>query len=169
MRTTFKWLLCLLALIQGAAAYAQTSCPPGMVPYGTGPGVNMCGYDNSQQPTNAAPQRPAERWVDHWGAIATYGPNGSLGTANDRLSRNQAVQAALSSCRSQHGSSCEVLAYYRNGCGVLVIDGPGENYNANSGATIDEATQKAMATCTKGGYPNCHVYYSGCSLPVRVQ
>jgi hypothetical protein len=174
MRTLGQWILGLFLLTGGATAYAQSSCPPGMVPYGTGTGVNMCGYDDSQQPANqqpahAIPQRPPEQWADHWGAIATYGPTVSLGTSNDMPSKGAAEQAALDRCHAQHGSICSILTYYRNGCGVMVIDGPGKYYVADFGATLDEATRKTIQTCVGDGHQNCHVFYSGCSFPQRLQ
>jgi hypothetical protein len=42
-------------------------------------------------------------------------------------------------------------------------------FNASSAATIEEATQSGMKVCTANGNANCHVYYSACSLPVRIQ
>jgi hypothetical protein len=42
-------------------------------------------------------------------------------------------------------------------------------YNAQSAAKVDQAVQLSMNVCTKAGRTNCHVYYSACSLPVRIR
>ncbi len=41
-------------------------------------------------------------------------------------------------------------------------------FNVNSAATLDEAVQKGMTMCAQAG-DSCHVYYSTCSLPSRIQ
>jgi hypothetical protein len=41
-------------------------------------------------------------------------------------------------------------------------------HSTNSASTETEAVRLGLATCKKAE-PNCHVYYSGCSLPRRIQ
>lgn len=161
---SFCLLLLGLLLLKGSEINAQTACPPGMTPYGVG----VCGYDNSQRQEQPVQQRPPlPQWEDHWGAIATYEPNGSLGVATNMPSQSSAEQAALVDCQSKHGSTCKIQLSYRNQCAAMVVSDKG--YNVTPAATVDLAVTEGMATCTKSGDPNCHVYYSACSLPVRTQ
>ncbi len=135
-----------------------------------GQGWSGCAPINSpkQQQQSQAPQPPPERWQDHWGAIATYEPGGVLGVATNMLDENQAKQSAMADCEKKGGgSNCKFQLAYRNGCAVLLVGG--KAFNVASDATIDRATQSGMKICTANGNPNCHVYYSACSLPVRIQ
>jgi len=43
-----------------------------------------------------------------------------------------------------------------------------EGHNSNPGITVALATQAAMKVCNEAD-SHCFVYYTGCSLPVRVQ
>ncbi|MGN6328063.1 MAG: DUF4189 domain-containing protein [Rhodanobacter sp.] len=164
-------VLCLLVLLLTTSAlHAQAACPPGTIPYGTGNDPSACGPDNSQpdqlqQPR--APRRPPQVWANHWGAIATNEPTGSLGIANNMSSQNEAERTALADCQSKHGSTCKIETSYRNGCGALI--GSTTGYVVTSKATLDETVQAGMLACTKAEYSNCHVYYSACSLPERIQ
>ena len=164
-------VLCLFVLMLTATAvHAQAACPPGTIPYGTGNDPSACGPDNSQpqQPQQPqAPQPPPQVWADHWGAIATYEPNGSLGTATNMPSQRSAEQTALADCESKHGSTCKIQLSYRNQCAAMVVSAKG--YNVTPAATMDLAVTKGMAICTNSGAPNCHVYYTACSLPQRIQ
>jgi len=112
-------------------------------------------------------QPPPQKWVDHWGAIATNEPTGSLGTANNIDSQSEAERTALADCQSKHGATCKLETSYRNGCGALI--GSTTGYVVVSKATLDETIKAGILTCTKAGYSNCHTYYSGCSVPVRIQ
>jgi hypothetical protein len=169
---TFRLLLFGLLLLLGGGVHAEGNCPPGYYPIGAPQGQGgpqgcapIPGDDNNQQ--QAQPQPPPPKWASRWGAIATYEPNGSLGTAANMPSQNSAEQAALADCQAKHGATCRVQLSYRNQCAVMVVSDKG--YNVNSAATSDQAAQNGMQTCNKSGDPNCHIYYSACSLPVRVQ
>ena len=160
-----RWLLIVSLMLLTDIVHAQAACPPGMIPYSTGNDVSSCGPDNSQEQQQRQP--PPPRWVDQWGAIATYEPNGSLGTATNMPSQNQAEQAALTDCQSKHNSVCKIQLTYHNQCAAMVVSDKG--YNTGSAATVDEAIRTGMKICKDSGDPNCHVYYSACSLPVRIQ
>ena len=166
-----KWLVAACLLGAGMAAHAEGGCPDGQYPV-SGQGWQACypipGYDQQQSATGQT-QAPPEKWVDHWGAIATYGPTTSLGTSINMTSRSEAEQTALTNCRAQHGSPCVIQTAYRNGCGAMIIDAEGKYYVTNFGATLKEAVQKAMDTCTSTGHQSCHAYYSDCSLPKQIQ
>ena len=154
--------LCMLA----GKAHAQAACPPGMVPYGTGTDISTCGPDDSQQQGSQQSLPPPALWVERWGAIATDFAHSSAGASVDQKDKKSAEQAAMANCRSNGGVACEIELDYANGCAVLVIGKTG--HNAKAGETIESATHKAMEVC-KAADTKCFVYYSACSLPVRVR
>ncbi|HWX65266.1 MAG TPA: DUF4189 domain-containing protein [Rhodanobacter sp.] len=162
--TSLQRLLTSLLLFAVGVAHAEDGCPSGQIPHsGTDP--NSCGpippgYYNNK------PQQSPSRWVDHWGAIATYAPTGILGTSTNLPGQSQAEQSALADCQSKGGTTCKIQLSYRNQCAVVVVGDKG--YNATPGATMDLANQAGMKVCSDAD-TNCHVYYSACSLPVRVQ
>lgn len=99
--------------------------------------------------------------------IAADAITGSLGTAVDMPSSEEAERTAMSSCESKGGSTnCKIYVTYRNGCGAMVAGD--KAFNVRGAPTLLEATDTAMKTC-KGGTTNCRVYYSACSLPVRIK
>jgi len=137
-----------------------------------GQGWTGCAPINSSQPSprgqqSQTPQAPPELWQDHWGAIATYEPSGVLGVAANMQSESQAKQAAMADCQAKSGgSNCKFQLSYRNGCAAMVLGD--KVFNVNSAGALDQAVQKGMAQCSSAS-SNCHVYYSACSLPVRIQ
>jgi Domain of unknown function (DUF4189) len=172
--TTLRWLLLGLLLLTAGAIHAEGNCPPGYYPIGASPGqagpqgcAPIPGYNNNQQqgqPQMSPP--PPQQWEDHWGAIATYGPTGVLGTSTNLPDQGQAEQSALADCQSKGGPTCKIQLSYRNQCAVVVVGDKG--YNATPGATMDLARQAGLKVCSDAD-TNCHVYYSACSLPVRTQ
>jgi len=156
---------CLLfGILLSMKSHAQTACPPGMEAYGDG----VCGYSRSEEPVQQAPQQqtPPAQWADRWGAIATFEPNGSLGTVTGMPDQRSAEQTALASCQSKHGSTCKIQLSYRNQCAAMVVGG--KIFNVNPGNTVEEAAKKGMSMCSTAAN-DCHVYYSACSLPQRIQ
>lgn len=170
-----RWLLLAILLLLGNVIHAEGNCPPGYYPIGAPSGQGgpqgcapVPGESQQQvQPQQVQPQQPPQQWEDHWGAIATYEPNGSLGTATNMPSQGRAEQAALADCQSKHGSTCKIQLSYRNQCAAMIVSDKG--YNVTPAATVDLAVTKGMGICTNSGDPNCHVYYSACSLPQRIQ
>ena len=126
--------------------------------------AGMPSYQNQQQ---AQPQQPPARWESRWGAIATDGPGGHLGAAVDLSTRDQAEQTALADCQAKGGSQCKIETWYSNGCAAMVVGD--KAHTSNNAATLDESIRIGMKTCANGGDTNCHVYYSACSKPVRIQ
>lgn len=156
-----------LLLITGAT-HAEGGCPTGMIP-ASGTNINSCipippGYYNNQQ--QAHPQPPPPRWLSQWGAIATDGPGGSFGAAVDMPNQSSAENAALIECQSKKGSICKVELWYTNQCAAMVVGDAG--HNSKAGTTVNAAIRTAMKICTTEDH-NCFVYYSGCSLPIRIQ
>ena len=138
----------------GGMANAGGSCVP--------PEVAMPGYQQQ------APQPPPQVWVDRYGAVATYEPGGILGTATNMQSKTEAKQAAMADCQAKGGgSNCKLQSVYRNECVVLLVGD--KFFNFSAAVTIKAAIQSGMKVCTGDGNTNCHVYYSACSLPVRIK
>lgn len=162
-----RWLLCVTLLLTGHKVNAQAACPPGMIPYSTGSDNSACGPDDSQQQAPARQQLPPrQRWEDRWGAIATDGPGGSFGASTNMLSRNSAENRALVECHSKKMNVCSIELWYRDACAAMVI---GDNrHTSNYAPTESEAVQIGMQKCNAVD-TNCHVYYSACSLPQRIQ
>ena len=150
----FSCLLFGMLLLSGVT-HAEGNCPDGMFetnppssqgPVGCAP---IPGY-NQQQGPQKAPRPPPEQWVDHWGAIAIYEPNGSLGTATNLPSQSSAENA---DCQSKHGSTCKIQLSYRNQCTAMAVSDKG--YNVGSPATVDQAAQTSLKICRDSGDPNC--------------
>lgn len=166
MKTLFLFVFLLLSV--STIVHAQTACPPGTMPYGTGNDPSACGPDNSQSQQPQASQPPAEIWADHYGAIATDFSHGSVGIANGLQNQLSAKQTAIAACQAKGGVTCKVEISYRNQCAALVAGDAG--HNTKAGPTIAEAIQKAMQICNAAD-TNCRAFYdySGCSLPTRIQ
>ncbi len=157
----------LLGLIIFDAAHAQqpgVDCAPVQ-----GQGWQGCAPLNNgstQQAPQQQPSQPPPRWMDQWGAIATDEPKGILGAATGLSSKLEAQQSALADCAGKGGAPCKLEIAYNNQCAALVVGD--KVYNTSSAATIQQASQSGMDRCSKVS-TNCHVYYSACSMPVRIQ
>lgn len=158
-------LLSSLLLFSGSIR-AEGNCPEGYYPIGGGsPGApQSCapipGFDQGQQ------QQQPPQWSSQFGAIASFIPKGVLGVATNSVSKQMAEQEALNDCQSKGGTECKIEASYGNGCASVAAGHPG--YAVNTAATQAQAVQDAMSACTSAGYTNCHVIYTGCSLPKRI-
>lgn len=162
------WLQFGVLFLMTGMAYAQVACPPGTVPYGTGQDQSVCGPDDNQQPPEQQRIRPPPPiWVDKYGAIATDFSHSSAGASVDQPDRSSAEQAAIANCQENGGSACKIETWYSNGCATLVV--ANKTHVSINAATVSEATTKGMKMCVDGGDTKCHVYYTACSLPVRVQ
>ena len=170
------WLSIALMSLSTAVVHAEGGCPPGYYPYSIGnaqgqPGPQGCApipsYDNQQraQSQQSSPRPP--KWVDYWGAIATAPDQGVIGVSTNLSSDSEATQIALSDCRSKGGLNCKIGLSYRNQCIAFV--GAHWGYGLNVGSTPAAASEKTLKDCTDGGLTNCHVIYTGCSLPVRIR
>jgi hypothetical protein len=163
MKTCY-WPLCALLVLICSVAHAEGECPPGMFP--TNPsgaqGPVGCapipGYNAQQQAQQQQQASPPPQWATRWGAIATDSPKGVLGAV---------VNVSMADCKAKGGTKCKVDIAYDNECAAVVVGDGG--YNVGSDATTDKASQLGMNVCTKAGRTNCHVYYSACSLPVRIR
>jgi hypothetical protein len=140
------------------------------VQVGEAPGSNgvaptpLCDWVTGNQSQGSQP--PPPKWSTRWGAIATDGPKGSLGTANGQSSKESAELIAMADCRAKGGTQCKVDVAYYNQCAAVVVGNGG--YNTPSAATADKAVEIGMKTCSDST-TNCHAYYTACSLPIRIQ
>lgn len=166
-----KYILAAL-LMPAAAAFAEGNCPPGYYPIGGGQaGWHGCapmngGIDNeSPREPHDEPQRTEEVWEDRWGAIATA--NGAMGQAVSKKTRREAEEAALADCRSRAGAQpCKLKPAYFNQCIALAW---GDELNvAARGPDLRETESRSVAICSQST-KNCKIYYSACSLPVRIR
>lgn len=171
---SLPWLVLLFGLLLTFmnSAQAEGGCPPGLIP-ASGTDINSCvpiptGYYNNQQQAQPQPHPPTPppQWTDKWGAIATDGPGGHLGTASNVSSREIAEQAALADCQTKGGSNCKLENTYGNACAAMVVGDKG--HNSNSAKNLNRAVQTGMEICSASD-TNCHVYHSDCSLPVQIQ
>jgi hypothetical protein len=172
--TISRWLLFGLLLLVAGFVHAEGECPPGMFPTNP-PGAQgpvgcapIPGYNNNQQQKQFRP--PPPQWESRWGAIATdfahHSAGAGAGSAVDKLSKSEAELAAVAECQSNGGSNCKIEVAYDNECAAMVVGD--EIHSATADTTIEKAIQSSMKTC-RGADINCHVYYSACSLPIRIQ
>lgn len=165
MKTRHLYWLFHVLLPCAGVVHAQAACPPGMIPYGTGQGQNMCGPDDSQQ--SSLPKPPPPRWIQLSGAIAVDSKKGVFGTVGSMDNQAIAENTAIMDCRGNGGSNCEIVRSYTNACAAIVTGD--EWYVVTVNTTLNEAIQSGMDTCTKNKVRGCRVYYSECSLPIDVQ
>lgn len=163
----WQWALIAILILFATAPHAEGGCPQGMIP-ANGTNINSCvpippGYYQNQQEV----QQPAPPvWAERWGALATDTAKGVLGAAKDMASAEQAEQAALADCAAKGGTQCKSEGWYGNGCIAMIVGD--KNLNVHTGKNLNEAIQLGVDVCGKED-KNCHVYYSDCSLPVRIR
>lgn len=155
----------LLGLPAAHAQQAGVDCVPVQ-----GQGWSGCDPNYRPQPQqstqpSAAPAPPA-RWADQWGAIATDNQLGKLGASMNGVDQASVESLAMNQCQNEGGTQCKILISFHNQCGAVII-GDGK-INASSAATIAQASEDGLKVCS-AGTTNCHVYYSACSLPARIQ
>jgi hypothetical protein len=155
----------MFLLSSGVVVHAQGNCPAGSYQVG----------DPNQGSTRCAPipgggsgsSAPPQRWLDLWGAIASYIPKGVLGTATHQPSKQMAEQAALQDCHAKGGLDCKIESTYKNGCEALVAGIPG--FVIEGGDTDAAAIDKSMKECASNGNQGCRALYAACSPPRRIQ
>ncbi|MFC3902285.1 protein of unknown function [Acinetobacter marinus] len=115
----------------------------------------------AQQPT-----APQARWADRWGAFASDGK--TYGIVADANSERKAKSNAIAECEKNGGNKCQHRFTYRSQCAAIAAS---ERNKFFSGAPdAKEAEETAIKRCeTANGKGACWLYYSGCSLPVRIQ
>lgn len=149
--------------------FSALSCPPGEW-LQQGVGWQMCVPIPGAQGNTSPAERAEPAWADRWGAIAVDRvPTGSVGfgAATAMKRKSQAERAAINACRAKGGKKCEVMITYHNQCASLVWGDQG--FSTSGAASEEEAARRGMSKCTLANDTNCEIFYSGCSLPERVQ
>lgn len=174
MRAFILIALSLCLLMAGeycqAQAYPCGGPGPGEVVVGQTQGgqgvasVPLC--QRVDQRSAQSPQAPAPKWESRWGAIATDGDKGVIGSSSGSASRAVAEHTAMTDCQSKGGAPCKLQVSYANGCGALVVGD--KAFDADWGSTKEEAIGKATKVCSAES-ANCHAYFTTCSLPDRVR
>lgn len=144
-------------------AHAEGGCPLGMIPYRPGTDPSACGPIPS---TGGVASPIGPQWASRWGAIVSDG-SGTYGIAAGAETKSDAKHRAMEDCQQRGGKSCKLQFAYKNQCAV-VASTTSRSFSQGA-ATVELATSMAMDQCQKSGGGECWVYYTGCSLPVRVQ
>ncbi len=175
--TTLKYLMLQVFLLSATAMFsadasAEGNCPPGYYPtggdqagwHGCAPMNGGIG-DESEDNEPEASQAAQEVWEDRWGAIATA--NGAMGQAVSKKTKDEAIEEALKDCRDRAGKeSCKLKVAYYSQCVALAWGASGNV--AARGPDLREVEERAVEKCSND-FRNCKIYYSACSLPVRVR
>lgn len=163
MRDAFIFFGALILSSANVARAEGGTCPPGFYPQ-NGPGVLGCAPIPSGESESTS--GPAPKWATRWGAIATDGAKSAFGAASDMPRKRAAQKEALARCKAQGGASCKVDLVYYNQCAVTIA---GDSKYLSQGAeSVRIATEVGMKRCDELD-AGCRVYYSGCSLPVRIR
>lgn len=156
----------LIILVTGSSTvFAEGGCPTGQYPQ-QGQGWKTCvpipGYEPQQ-----AVQPPPPSYASRWGAVASS-TNSMFGIVSDQASKEDAERTAVAECIGRGGEDCKLNYTYANQC-VAVIGIPNQVSQAFNGGTPDEASKQGLDSCRTNGIDGCWVYYSGCSIPERLQ
>jgi len=155
-------LFCLSLLV--ISAHAQTAGVD-CIPIQNRDWSGCAPIDNGVQQPQVLQTAP-EIWEDHYGAIATDANIGAMGASADMPDLQSAENLAITDCQAKGGKNCIVQISYGNQCVAMVVGG--KIFNVNYGATIAEASKKGLEMCAPAAN-DCHVYYSACSMPLRIQ
>jgi hypothetical protein len=123
----------------------------------------MPGY---QADTPRRSVQPAPKWADRWGAIVIDSGTGDAGTAANLPSKEEAVAASMRDCASAGSRNCQTEMVYRNQCAAVAWGQTG--HDTARAPTESLARADAMKFCNQKS-SSCKIFYSGCSLPERVQ
>lgn len=171
MRAAYLTHLCnlsmavLLCLLSSGTAHAEGGCPPGERPINTAPPEGSAASMASCMPYEDS--TPAPRWASRWGAVAGDSA-GTFGISENEKTQKKAEKAALAQCKAQGGTDCIVAMHYVNQC--LSIATSTVKSNVARAPDVQGARQDSLQGCSRGSNgQKCSVFYSGCSLPVRVR
>lgn len=158
----YRVLLTVSVLALSGTTGAQ-QCPAGLA------GMPNClPPDHPASPHAGRGSRPrgAALWEDRAAAVA-MGKSASGFTATAPMqSKRLAERAAMAGCKEKGGQGCKVVLSYINSCAALVW---GLDYRSGAyGRTVEEAAGIASRECA-AKTEDCQVFFSACSLPVRVR
>ena len=157
-----KFHIMILLATASAGSMAQGMPPPAHPnsPYYVPPGA--------QSGNGITPNAPELKWVNRWGAIASDG-KGNYGISGQFDSSRSAKKAAILDCEKTGGVNCKIKIAYHNQCAAIAASDGGRTF-LQTDAYEDTAKELALERCSSSyGKDSCWIYYSGCSLPVRVQ
>ncbi|MDQ7759096.1 DUF4189 domain-containing protein [Xanthomonas sontii] len=172
-RIAIYLVLCSVA----GVAYAEGGCPPGQYPIG-GQGAAGCAPIPQSGSVEQQAPRPSGRWVKTWGAIAIGAIDSitSYGVTTGKPSKFDAESDALKRCSSHGEKNCRIALSYKNQCAAVAAPFVGDKTVVNGfsefagSATIENASERAMAGCQKGNKEaqgmSCKVVYSACTEPI---
>lgn len=152
----------LISALLCGNSFAEGMCPSGY--YQTTPAT-------AQGPIGCAPIPSATQakhsWSDRWGSIASDG-KGNFGINANSASKSASVSDAIEECKARKGDGCKVVTTYKNQCAAVVASTVQSSVvNAES---MEIAISNGMKNCrSKSNGEDCWVYYSGCSLPARIE
>ena len=149
-----------MALLFAAPSRAEGGCPDGYFPIGGGNG----GWQGCAPMGGGRDEDPGPQWKSRWGAIATG--KGAFGAVENATSKGTAERIAMQRCRaSTPGAQCKIKGSYHDQCVALSWGDSG----ALAFRSPDQADAERMAVASCSKYTtDCQLYYSACSLPVRV-
>lgn len=167
-----KYLLVLGFLTATGWARAEQGCAAGFYPGGSQPNGAICipipGYGTTNNVTTPWPSSP--NWKLTWGAIAWDPATGDIDGAVDLRSRGKAKREALARCAGLRAGKCEVLLSYTGQCAVVAwplnVEIGTMGVIAQSGSSIEEASQLGIAKCGQSSGSECMIVYSDCTSPV---
>jgi hypothetical protein len=165
MRVKLRILLALCGLPMCGFVYAEGGCPAGYMPYNYGATVGCVPGGNDPPALNQTQleaNRPSGTWKKTWGAIASDGVKGVLGSAVGAMSESAASTAAIEDCKTKGGQKCALDLAFFNQCAAMVAGH--DWYRIFSAATITQAGQDGMNDCRQKS-TDCRIYYSVCSTP----
>ncbi|QWP75105.1 DUF4189 domain-containing protein [Lysobacter sp. K5869] len=174
MRSGNRWFyslaLVVAGLVVGGNVSAEQGCGDGYVPTTTPAGVQCMpipGLYRETPGSDSPPPAPPIRWASRWGAIAMDNASGKTAIVGSMSSQKKAEKAAVAQCKSKGGGDCQVKISYANQCGVLAW-GNNRMVTAN-GTSLEEASEKGLNQCRQEAGTECEIFFSDCSLPVRIQ
>ena len=96
--------------------------------------------------------------------FAAYGDYIAFGLSWSHGTKVDAIDAALRGCSDGGGTTCQEIAWFRNGCGALAVNQHGDVFG-KSAISQDQAEARAMQSCEAAGGTGCSVAGSQCAVP----
>ena len=110
--------------------------------------------------------RPQVRWEERWGAIVMDAASGMTGIGGSQPTEEAAIQTATAMCQRKGGKVAASTSPIQS----MRRPRLGSNHAVSArGRTLEIASKYAIDACEKTTGKKCEVFFSDCSLPVRVQ
>lgn len=154
--------LAFAVLVVTENANAEGRCPGGQYPIGD-QGVGGCAPIPGA--AQSVPEENPGYWVKTWGAVASS-PGGDAGSATGHQAKASAERQAVERCRQGGATDCTVVFTYYNQCYAVVRAArPDNGMRFNTGATKEQAQERAIKDCKDLGSQACSVFHSDCTKP----